>query len=225
MPAGTIVSWSVPSQPGLVAGDTVVPGTIVQVVVSIGAAPRTLPDFTGYSLADTRTALESAGLVLAQLPDEFSATVPVGMVVRQEPAVGQQVPAGGTVSVALSKGPDLVAVPPLADLTVAQAQAALSTAGLVLGTITGDPTGFAVLAEVDGQSIGAGAQLPAGDEGRRHVRGAAASDHRRTRDDRRPGHDRRRAGSRIHHDRRRLSTPFRVLSGSLASVPRRNSSR
>jgi len=161
-PVGTILSWSVPSQPGLVAGDTVVPGTVVVVVASAGPAPRTVPDFTGTSLEQATAAIEAAGLVVAQLPDEFSDTIAAGMVMRQDPAPGSTVPAGGTVTVVLSKGQDLVVVPPLADLTVEQASAALQAAGLVLGEVKGDPAGFAVLAEVDGVSIGANVSFPRG---------------------------------------------------------------
>ncbi len=39
---------------------------------------------------------------------------------------------------------------------------ALTAAGLVLGEVKGDPAGVAVLAEVDGASIGADVQLPRG---------------------------------------------------------------
>lgn len=162
VPAGTIISWSVPSQPGLVAGDTVVPDTVVLVVVSAGPAPRTVPDFTGTSLDNATSTLEAMGLVIVALPDEFSDTIPAGVIARQDPAAGSTVPNGGTVSVAVSKGQDLVAVPSLAGLTVAEATDALTKAGLTIGQVKGDPTGLAVLAEVDGVSIGADVTFPRG---------------------------------------------------------------
>jgi beta-lactam-binding protein with PASTA domain len=62
----------------------------------------------------------------------------------------------------VSKGQDLVAVPPLADLTVDQVRAALEGAGLVLGEVRGDPAGITVQADVGGQTIGAGAVFPRG---------------------------------------------------------------
>ena len=40
VPAGTIISWTIPAQPALVAGDTVVPGTALVVTLSTGPAPR-----------------------------------------------------------------------------------------------------------------------------------------------------------------------------------------
>lgn len=162
VPAGTIISWSIPDAPGVGVGDNVLPGTSVLVVVSAGPAPRTVPDLTNLSLVDATAQLTELGLVVAQLPDEFSPTVPVGVVARQDPPVGTSVARGSTVSVAISKGPDLVVVPPLAALTVQQASDALTAAGLVLGQVKGDPTGVAVLAEVGGQSIGADVSLPRG---------------------------------------------------------------
>jgi serine/threonine-protein kinase len=162
VPAGTILSWSVPTVPNLVAGDTVVPGTTVVVQVSSGPAPRIVDDLTGLTLADATAVLTANDLVIAQLPDEFSPDVPVGGIVRQDPPAGTALERGATVSVAVSKGPDLVPVPPLAGLSPADATAALEAAGLTVGVVKGDPAGVNVLAEVNGASIGAGASFPRG---------------------------------------------------------------
>jgi beta-lactam-binding protein with PASTA domain len=162
VPAGTVVSWSVPSVPGLAAGDTVVPGTAVVVQVSSGPAPRIVDDLTGLALADATAVLAANDLVVAQLPDEFSPDVPVGGIVRQDPPPGTPLERGSTVSVAVSKGPDLVPVPPLAGLSPAEATSALEAAGLAVGVVKGDPAGVNVLAEVNGASIGAGASFPRG---------------------------------------------------------------
>lgn len=162
VPPGVIISWSVPDQPGLAAGATVMPGVTVVAIVSGGPALRVIPDLAGVSLADATVQLQNLGLVIAQLPDEFNPTVPVGGITRQDPVAGSEIARAGTVSIVVSKGPDLVVVPPLAALTVQQTTDALVAAGLTLGTVKGDPTGFAVLAEVDGQAIGAGITLPRG---------------------------------------------------------------
>jgi len=159
---GQIISWIVPDQPGLSAGDTVLPDTTVVVVVSAGPAARVVPDLAGVSLDAARATVEGLGLVFVALPDEFNPMVPAGGVALQEPVAGTEVERGATVSIAVSLGPDLVGVPPLADLGVDAARAALEAAGLVLGEVAGDPAGVNVLAEVDGVSIGADATFPRG---------------------------------------------------------------
>jgi serine/threonine-protein kinase len=162
VPSGAIVSWTVPAQAGLVAGDTVIPNTTVRVVVSMGPAPRVMPDLTGMAVSDARSTLENMSLVVTQAPDEFSDTMPIGAVVRQDPAAGSSLPIGSAVTIVASKGTEFVTVPPLADLTVSQANDALNAAGLVLGRVKGDPAGVNILAEVNGVSIGADAVFPRG---------------------------------------------------------------
>jgi beta-lactam-binding protein with PASTA domain len=162
VPVGTIISWTITDQPGLVAGDTVLPGTTVLVTVSAGPAPRVIPDLTGVPLADATTALTDLGLVVVQGVDEFSNDVAVGAVMRQDPVPGTEVARGATVTVIVSKGPDLVAIPALADLNLQQVTSVLNGAGLAVGQVKGDPAGITVLAEANGQVLVAGALLPRG---------------------------------------------------------------
>jgi eukaryotic-like serine/threonine-protein kinase len=162
VPIGTIISWTVPEQPGLAAGDTVTPNTTVRVVVSSGPAPRVLPELGGLVLADAIEELEGMSLVAVQGTDEFSDTVPIGAVVRQDPPAGTSVPINSSVTIIISKGSEFVTVPPLANLTLPQAVEALTLAGLQLGEVTGDTGGINTLAEVDGVSIGAAAVFPRG---------------------------------------------------------------
>jgi eukaryotic-like serine/threonine-protein kinase len=162
VPIGTVIDWSVADQPGLVAGDSVVRGTSVTVRVSAGPAPRVVPDLTNLPLEQATSVLATQQLTIAQAPDEFSATVAIGLVVRQDPAVGTSVPPGTTISVVLSKGPDLVVVPPLANLTLAEAAPLLEAAGLTVGRVSGNPIGGAVRAEANGQVLAEGVLLPRG---------------------------------------------------------------
>ena len=162
VPVGTIVSWSVPAQPGLKAGDTVIPDTAVRVVVSSGPAARIMPDLTNVEVSQAIAQLEGMSLVVQQAPDEFSDTVPIGAIVRQEPVAGASLPIGSSVTIVASKGTEFVTIPPLANLTLAQANDALIAAGLVLGEVNGDPSGVNILAEVGGVSIGADAVFPRG---------------------------------------------------------------
>ena len=156
---GVIVSWSVPAAPALTAGATVTKGTTVQVVPSGGPAPRIVPDLTNMPIADATTAVQALGLVYAQGVDEFNTTVPVGAVIRQDVPPGSEAARGATVTVIVSKGPDLVAMPSLAGLDYNGIVAAIQAAGLAVGTVTGDTTQAFQSASVSGSAVVAGQQF------------------------------------------------------------------
>lgn len=162
VPVGIIVSWTVPSVPGAVAGDTVTKGTTVQVIASAGPAPRTVPNLTGFSLADATAAVQALDLVIAQGPDEFSDTIPAGQVMRQDPGPDAALQIGATVTVVLSKGPDLVTIPSLAGLDYNGIVAALQNAGFTIGTASGDTNLQLTGVAVNGVQVGAGQQFPRG---------------------------------------------------------------
>ncbi len=87
------------------------PDSVIKLTVSDGPAPRTVPDVgAGGTFAAAAAALDAVQLSAAQV-DEFNDTVPAGQVLGTDPAAGAQVPRGTAVSVRVSKGPDLVAVP------------------------------------------------------------------------------------------------------------------
>ena len=154
-----IISWTVPAAPTLTAGATVTKGTTVQVIPSAGPAPRVVPDLSNLTIADATAALQALGLAYAQVADEFSNTVPVGAVIRQDLPPGSEAARGATVTVAVSKGPDLVSVPSLLGLDYNAIVAALNGAGLTVGTITGDTTQQFQSASSNGSGLVAGQQL------------------------------------------------------------------
>ena len=132
IPAGIVVSWMVPDQPGLKAGDTVTPKTTVAVVLSAGPQPRVVPNLTGMTVDQATAALTEQGLVLLQLEPEFdnSGAIAAGLIIRQDLPPDTNVDRGAVISVVVSKGQDLVAVPSLGNLTLQQATDALTAAGL-----------------------------------------------------------------------------------------------
>lgn len=108
-------------------------GTVVPLVVSLGPAPRTVPELpadAGFEKA--KAALDAVQLV-AERRDVFSEDVPAGKVVALDPRPGQQAERGAVVVVQVSKGPDRVAVPDLTGMTLDAAEAALRAADLQLG--------------------------------------------------------------------------------------------
>jgi serine/threonine-protein kinase len=63
-------------------------GTAVEVVVSSGPAPRTVPPLAGDPVDQARAELEGMGLVVST-SEAFSRTVPAGSVIRTDPATGR----------------------------------------------------------------------------------------------------------------------------------------
>ncbi len=156
---GQIVSWSVPAQPSLVTGMEVVQGTVIAVVVSKGPEPRVVPQLVGLDVEAAKAALVALQLTMVKTDDVFS-DVPIGLVAQQSVAAGGTVDRDGSVSIALSKGPDLVVMPNLSGLKFDAVQKALTDAGLVVGVVAGNTAGFLYGINVAGVPVVAGQQLP-----------------------------------------------------------------
>jgi len=161
VPTGVIIRWAVSSQPTLVAGQEVIKGTAVDTFVSQGPAPRVVPDLTGMSIESATTALTDLQLTINRGDDQFS-TVAAGGVATQSPAAGESLARGTAVTVAISKGPDLVAVPQLLNLKFDKVGPAVVNAGFVLGAISGNTKGFPIAIYVAGQPVAVGQLLPRG---------------------------------------------------------------
>jgi serine/threonine-protein kinase len=161
VPTGVIIRWAVASQPTLVAGQEVIKGTAVDTFVSQGPAPRVVPDLTGMSIESATTALTDIQLTINRGDDQFS-TVAAGGVATQSPAAGESLARGTAVTVAISKGPDLVAVPQLGTLKFDKVGPALEAAGFVLGTVSGNTGGFPIAIFSAGQPVAVGQLLPRG---------------------------------------------------------------
>ena len=95
------------------------------------------PSVLTLTFAAAEARLTGDGFSVRRLPDAFSATVPAGQVVDQDPDPGARVRRDGTVGLVVSKGPDLRAVPAqVVGSTLAAATALLTRAGLTVGTTT-----------------------------------------------------------------------------------------
>jgi serine/threonine-protein kinase len=153
-------------EPGVVVsvspnpGVFVAPGTSLIVTVSKGHAPVQIPDVSKMSPADATTQLTALHFVVKQADQpEFSPDVPAGQVTRTDPpSTAPPVPYGSTVTIYVSKGPDLVTVPDVTVETLKQATADLQAAGLQVGNVTNyDPNGV-----VQSQSIKPGKKVTRG---------------------------------------------------------------
>lgn len=162
VPVGVVARWVVPEQPNLVAGDDVVKGTMIDVYVSQGPAPRVVPDLKGQTLDSATAKLTELRLTVKRLDDQFFVDVPAGAIGSQTPMAGEQVARDSEISVVVSKGPDVVAVPVLRRLNFEQVKRALTDAGLVVGNVTGNTNGVLVALAYNGQVVGPGQLLPRG---------------------------------------------------------------
>jgi eukaryotic-like serine/threonine-protein kinase len=98
-PRGLVIASSPP------AGTTVpLPGS-VDVVLSKGPATVQLPDLYGRSMGEARSMIEQLGLRVAGVSRDTSSLQPENTVIRQFPAAGQTISAGGPVSLTVSHFP------------------------------------------------------------------------------------------------------------------------
>ena len=94
------------------------------------------PALTDLDREQAAVAAADEGLAVAVAGEDFSDTVGRGRVLAQDPPAGDRVARGGEVSLVLSAGPELVAVPALADVPLDEARARLEAVGLEPGPVT-----------------------------------------------------------------------------------------
>ncbi|MFJ4693461.1 Stk1 family PASTA domain-containing Ser/Thr kinase [Streptomyces sp. NPDC088766] len=103
-------------------------GSAVSLVVSKGS-PVEVPDVTGKDLDDARAELEEAGLEVKVSAGEVTSEFDKGQVAAQSPGAEEEVADGDTVTLTLSKGPEMVEVPDVVGASVDDAKAELEKAG------------------------------------------------------------------------------------------------
>lgn len=133
-------------------------GSAVNLVVSVGPKPRTVPaDLVGTPVDAATAQLTALGLKVAR-DDAYSETVAEGVVISVNPASGATVAKGGTVTLSASKGRKPVTIPQsIIGKTVAAAETELKALGLVVNGVTGPPSG-----KVTGSTPAVGSQVKPG---------------------------------------------------------------
>ena len=115
-------------------------GTVVDLVVSDGPAPRTVPPgLLGRPVPEVEAALKGVQLSAAPTLD-YNPGVAPGSVISVDPPSGIEVPRGTAVQVVVSRGPAPVAIPNVAGKSVAEATSTLRAAGFGVSSVRGDPT-------------------------------------------------------------------------------------
>ncbi|WP_165854530.1 Stk1 family PASTA domain-containing Ser/Thr kinase [Streptomyces sp. V2] len=103
-------------------------GSAVALVVSKGASVE-IPDVTGQDLDAATTALEGAGLKVEISSTQVNSELDKGKVAQQSPGADGEAAEGDTVTLTLSKGPEMIEVPDVVGSSVDDAKKQLEQSG------------------------------------------------------------------------------------------------
>lgn len=123
-------------QPGLAVGTEPASGSQVRkfqpitLFVSKGAQLFALPELTGSTLEEAKTALNAAEMALGNVSEAYDDQVPAGVVLSQNPGRGTEVRHGTPVALVVSKGPQPIPVPDVRGQPQDAAVQAIQDAGL-----------------------------------------------------------------------------------------------
>src|SRR5258707_1068666 len=118
------------------SGRSAAEGSPVALVISSGPPKVAVPNVVGLTQAAATTAITEAKLTLGDVTELNSNTVATGNVISQGPAGGSSAAEGSPVTLVISSGPRMVAVPNVVGLTQAAATTAITEAKLTLGDVT-----------------------------------------------------------------------------------------
>jgi eukaryotic-like serine/threonine-protein kinase len=119
-----------------------------------------VPNVLGLTRLQAQQQLDEAGLIMGNRTRRASDEEPAGRVIEQDPPADRQVEAGSAVDLVFSSGPKTVEVPSVTGLSVTDAEAALETAGLVLGQQTEQNDQTVPEGQIISQDPAAGEEVP-----------------------------------------------------------------
>jgi len=139
VPEGSIIAVvSIDEQP-LASGAESFKGTVVRLVVSGG----TIPAVRGLTVEAAQAALSARQLTgIVGGESEFDNDVALGDVLRVEPTSAEPVRPGGTLTLIVSRGPDLVDIPDVVGLSINEAVERIEDAGFTVELDTNVPPGL-----------------------------------------------------------------------------------
>lgn len=130
------------------AGSEVKKNTTVTVKFSSGKGAITIPSVVSYDEASAINTLTDAGFKYVRNYD-YSDTVETGKVISQSPEGNTAGKSGDTITIIVSQGKEQKKVPSIVGKTQADAESAITAAGLVVGDIT----------EVNSDTVAAGSVI------------------------------------------------------------------
>ncbi|WP_172638745.1 Stk1 family PASTA domain-containing Ser/Thr kinase [Streptomyces tailanensis] len=145
------------TEPGV--GTEASSGSAVALVVSRGA-PVEVPEVSGSSVEDATALLEREGLKVKIAVEQVNSEFDKGLVAEHSPGAGEQAGEGDTVTLTISKGPEMVEVPDVVGDSVDEATQKLQDAGFEVEEDRGLLGLFGD--EVKGQSVTGGEKAAKG---------------------------------------------------------------
>ena len=153
VPVGFVISTA----PG--AGTERRGGSAIALTISKGR-PVEMPDVLGDDLQDAKQELEDAGLTVEVASERITSEYDAGQVAKQSPGAGRQAAGGDTVTLTVSKGPEMIEVPDVVGDNVDDAKRELEAAGFQVDEDRGLLGLFGDT--VKGQSVEGGETAPKG---------------------------------------------------------------
>jgi len=111
-------------------------GSAIDIVVSLGVSGG-VPNVVGSTIEAARSTIAAAGFIVGSETMQFSDIVPKDNVISQTPSAGTALASGSSVDLVISLGPSAV-VPNLLGVAYNDAVTAITSAKLVVGTISSD---------------------------------------------------------------------------------------
>lgn len=92
-------------------GELLSQGSTITITYNPSNAPIPVPDITGKSLLEARSALLNLGLIVGLVTYETHPTIPEERIVSTSPRAGEQVLGGATIDIVVSQGSGIVTMP------------------------------------------------------------------------------------------------------------------
>jgi serine/threonine-protein kinase len=136
-------------------------GSEVELTLSGGPAPTTVPDVHYFDLEEARKVIAAAGLTVGGI-DSVAADVDRGVVVSTRPPQGTTRSPGSRVDVVVSRGPAAVPVPNVVGISEVTARERIDAAGLRVGLVRNEERADSPPGTVLSQRPSPGSLLPQG---------------------------------------------------------------
>ena len=146
------------------AGEEVAKNTTIEVVVSSGLVGDsiTVPDVSGMTEDEAQSALENAGFRNISSEFTYHDSVPSGHVIGTTPEANAEATEDTEIVMQVSKGAERKTVPNVVGQKDADAQNAIKSAGLSVGTVTYEYSDSVAQGIVISQSVDGGKKVSAG---------------------------------------------------------------